>query len=144
MFHTAYLSSRMRHSILFDGLLLPFVLYASVADAASSSALSSATRTSSASHSVLPSSTASSLAVSPTQSSTLVTHPASLVNLFVGTTNGGHVFPGECSRQLKSPSCVTISGFLGATLPHGMVKVGMDTDSPGNVRIYAAPPILEH
>ena len=24
---------------------------------------------------------------------------------------------------------------LGATLPHGMVKVGMDTDSPGNVRV---------
>ncbi|ETW77620.1 glycoside hydrolase family 92 protein [Heterobasidion irregulare TC 32-1] len=39
--------------------------------------------------------------------------PASFVNLFIGTVNGGHVFPG-------------------ATLPHGMVKVGMDTDSPGN------------
>ena len=37
-----------------------------------------------------------------------------LVNVFIGTTNGGHVFPG-------------------ATLPHGMVKAGMDTDSPGNV-----------
>ena len=36
------------------------------------------------------------------------------VNLFIGTTKGGHVFPG-------------------ATLPHGMAKVGMDTDSPGNV-----------
>jgi putative alpha-1,2-mannosidase len=43
-----------------------------------------------------------------------ITDPASLVNLFIGTTNGGHVFPG-------------------ATLPHGMVKVGMDTDSPENV-----------
>jgi putative alpha-1,2-mannosidase len=42
---------------------------------------------------------------------------ASLVNLFIGTTNGGHVFPG-------------------ATLPHGMVKVGMDTDSPANVRLF--------
>ena len=40
-----------------------------------------------------------------------------LVNVFIGTTNGGHVFPG-------------------ATLPHGMVKAGMDTDSPGNVRFY--------
>ena len=38
-----------------------------------------------------------------------------LVNVFIGTTNGGHVFPG-------------------ATIPHGMVKAGMDTDSPGNVR----------
>ena len=37
-----------------------------------------------------------------------------LVNVFIGTTGGGHVFPG-------------------ATLPHGMVKVGMDTDSPNNV-----------
>ncbi|KAF5349763.1 hypothetical protein D9758_010174 [Tetrapyrgos nigripes] len=42
-----------------------------------------------------------------------ITDPASLVVPFIGTTNGGHVFPG-------------------ATLPHGMVKVGMDTDSPGN------------
>lgn len=40
--------------------------------------------------------------------------PSSLVNLFIGTTNGGHSFPG-------------------ATLPHGMIKVGLDTDSPGNV-----------
>ncbi|KAI0922609.1 hypothetical protein AcV5_009537 [Taiwanofungus camphoratus] len=51
-----------------------------------------------------------------------ITDPASLVNLFVGTTNGGHVFPG-------------------ATLPHGMVKVGMDTDSPGNQAGYDANPI---
>ncbi|THV06347.1 glycoside hydrolase family 92 protein [Dendrothele bispora CBS 962.96] len=42
-----------------------------------------------------------------------ITDPASLVLPFIGTTNGGHVFPG-------------------ATLPHGMVKTGMDTDSPGN------------
>jgi Glycosyl hydrolase family 92 N-terminal domain len=46
--------------------------------------------------------------------SQFISDPASLVNLFIGTTNGGHVFPG-------------------ATLPHGMVKVGMDTDSPANV-----------
>jgi putative alpha-1,2-mannosidase len=48
--------------------------------------------------------------------SQLISDPASLVNLFIGTTNGGHVFPG-------------------ATLPHGMVKAGMDTDSPANVRL---------
>ncbi|KAK0440865.1 glycosyl hydrolase family 92-domain-containing protein [Desarmillaria tabescens] len=39
--------------------------------------------------------------------------PLQYVNLFIGTINGGHTFPG-------------------ATIPHGMVKVGMDTDSPGN------------
>ncbi|KAF7966871.1 hypothetical protein HWV62_36683 [Athelia sp. TMB] len=43
------------------------------------------------------------------------------VNLFIGTTNGGHVFPG-------------------ATLPHGLAKVGMDTDSPGNQAGYDANP----
>ncbi|KAF9259596.1 glycoside hydrolase family 92 protein [Marasmius fiardii PR-910] len=47
--------------------------------------------------------------------------PASLVLPFIGTTNGGHVFPG-------------------ASLPHGMVKVGMDTDSPGNHAGYDADP----
>ncbi|KAF8193206.1 glycoside hydrolase family 92 protein [Mycena galopus ATCC 62051] len=35
--------------------------------------------------------------------------PLSHVNLFIGTVNGGNTFPG-------------------ATIPHGMVKVGMDTD----------------
>ncbi|KAF7300489.1 Glycoside hydrolase family 92 protein [Mycena chlorophos] len=35
--------------------------------------------------------------------------PLQHVNLFIGTSNGGNVFPG-------------------ATVPHGMVKVGMDTD----------------
>ncbi|KAK0209677.1 glycosyl hydrolase family 92-domain-containing protein [Armillaria fumosa] len=39
--------------------------------------------------------------------------PLQYVDLFIGTVNGGHTFPG-------------------ATVPHGMVKVGMDTDSPGN------------
>ena len=29
---------------------------------------------------------------------------------------------------------------LGATVPHGMVKVGMDTDSPENV-VYPTPPL---
>lgn len=46
---------------------------------------------------------------------TKIVDPASLVLPFIGTINGGHVFPG-------------------ATLPHGMIKAGMDTDSPGNVR----------
>ncbi|KAI0708309.1 glycoside hydrolase family 92 protein [Earliella scabrosa] len=47
---------------------------------------------------------------------------ASHVNLFIGTTNGGHTFPG-------------------ANVPHGMVKAGMDTDSPGNHAGYDADPI---
>ncbi|KAH0583232.1 hypothetical protein H2248_011113 [Termitomyces sp. 'cryptogamus'] len=51
----------------------------------------------------------------------VITDPSSLVLSFIGTTNGGHVFPG-------------------ATLPHGMVKVGMDTDSPGNHAGYDADP----
>ncbi|KAF9531262.1 glycoside hydrolase family 92 protein [Crepidotus variabilis] len=42
-----------------------------------------------------------------------ISDPASLVVPFIGTINGGHVFPG-------------------ATVPHGMIKAGMDTDSPGN------------
>ncbi|KLO11779.1 glycoside hydrolase family 92 protein [Schizopora paradoxa] len=44
-----------------------------------------------------------------------------LVNVFIGTNGGGHVFPG-------------------ATVPHGMVKAGMDTDSPGNHAGYDADP----
>ncbi|KAI9437962.1 glycoside hydrolase family 92 protein [Lactarius indigo] len=47
--------------------------------------------------------------------------PASFVNPLIGTANDGHVFPG-------------------ATRPHGMVKVGMDTDSPGNHAGYDADP----
>ena len=48
------------------------------------------------------------------QASSVIGDYASLVNVFIGTRYGGHVFPG-------------------ATLPHGMVKVGMDTDSNENV-----------
>ncbi|KAI5117324.1 hypothetical protein M0805_002339 [Coniferiporia weirii] len=44
-----------------------------------------------------------------------------LVNMFIGTSGSGHVFPG-------------------ATLPHGMVKAGMDTDSPENHAGYDADP----
>ncbi|KAI0649687.1 glycoside hydrolase family 92 protein [Trametes meyenii] len=47
--------------------------------------------------------------------------PASRVNLFIGTTSSGHAFPG-------------------VTLPHGMVKVGMDTDSPDNHAGYDSNP----
>ncbi|KAL5497692.1 hypothetical protein ACEPAH_2623 [Sanghuangporus vaninii] len=43
--------------------------------------------------------------------------PLKLVNPFIGTTNGGNVFPG-------------------ATIPHGMVKVGMDT---GNIFFLPFP-----
>ncbi|KAI9449063.1 glycoside hydrolase family 92 protein [Lactarius psammicola] len=45
--------------------------------------------------------------------------PCSFVNPLIGTIKDGHVFPGP-------------------TLPHGMVKVGMDTDSPGNHAGYDA------
>ncbi|KAK7014456.1 hypothetical protein VNI00_019350 [Paramarasmius palmivorus] len=47
--------------------------------------------------------------------------PLPFVNLFIGTVNGGHTFPG-------------------AAVPHGMVKVGMDTDSPGNHAGYDGDP----
>ncbi|KAF8624708.1 hypothetical protein AX17_007039 [Amanita inopinata Kibby_2008] len=51
----------------------------------------------------------------------VISDPASFVNPFIGTTNGGHVFPG-------------------VTLPHGMVKTGMDTDAPGNHAGYDGDP----
>ncbi|KAH6901837.1 glycosyl hydrolase family 92-domain-containing protein [Coprinopsis sp. MPI-PUGE-AT-0042] len=51
-----------------------------------------------------------------------IADPASFVNPFIGTTNVGHVFPG-------------------ATIPQGMVKAGMDTDSPGNHAGYDSNPI---
>ncbi|KAJ4471850.1 glycoside hydrolase family 92 protein [Lentinula edodes] len=50
-----------------------------------------------------------------------IPNPADYVLPFIGTTNGGHVFPG-------------------ATLPHGMVKAGLDTNSPGNQAGYDADP----
>ncbi|KAI0771303.1 glycoside hydrolase family 92 protein [Trametes elegans] len=50
-----------------------------------------------------------------------ISDPASRVNLFIGTTSSGHAFPG-------------------VTLPHGMVKVGMDTDSPDNHAGYDSNP----
>ncbi|KAG7090436.1 hypothetical protein E1B28_009555 [Marasmius oreades] len=59
--------------------------------------------------------------VGASSSSKVIEDPASLVLPFIGTTNGGHVFPG-------------------ATLPHGMIKVGMDTDSPENHGGYDADP----
>ncbi len=56
--------------------------------------------------------------------------PLQYVNLF--TVKGGHNFPGLFQ------STMYMLGELnrhqtGATVPHSMVKVGMDTDSPGNV-----------
>ncbi|PCH36943.1 glycoside hydrolase family 92 protein [Wolfiporia cocos MD-104 SS10] len=61
-------------------------------------------------------------AATTTTTSVSIPDPASWVNMFIGTTNGGHVFPG-------------------ATLPHGMAKPGMDTDSPGDQAGYDADPI---
>ncbi|KAI0672078.1 glycoside hydrolase family 92 protein [Trametes maxima] len=66
-------------------------------------------------------SAASSIVGQPSASPAFIRDAASHVNLFIGTTNGGHTFPG-------------------ATVPHGMVKVGMDTDSPGNHAGYDADP----
>ncbi|KXN83542.1 hypothetical protein AN958_01251 [Leucoagaricus sp. SymC.cos] len=57
----------------------------------------------------------------PQPTFTAIADPASFVIPFIGTINGGHVFPG-------------------ATLPHGMVKAGMDTDAPGNHAGYDGDP----
>ncbi|KAF5372700.1 hypothetical protein D9615_009853 [Tricholomella constricta] len=67
------------------------------------------------------SSQTSSASADPTVA--VIADPASFVLPFIGTTNGGHVFPG-------------------ATLPHGMVKVGMDTDSPANHAGYDSNPMF--
>jgi len=58
--------------------------------------------------------------------------PLNYVDLFIGTTLGGHTFPGNIYANVIPPliQCFHCSG---ATVPHGMVKVGMDTDSSGNV-----------
>ncbi|TDL18249.1 glycoside hydrolase family 92 protein [Rickenella mellea] len=53
----------------------------------------------------------------------VVPNPASIVNLFIGTTDGGNVFPG-------------------ATLPHGLVKVGMDTESSHPQAGYDSNPFI--
>ncbi|KAF9059872.1 glycoside hydrolase family 92 protein [Rhodocollybia butyracea] len=53
-----------------------------------------------------------------------IQNPAEYVLPFIGTTNGGHVFPG-------------------ATLPHGMVKAGLDTNSPDNQAGYDANPMYD-
>ncbi|KAF9448478.1 glycoside hydrolase family 92 protein [Macrolepiota fuliginosa MF-IS2] len=63
----------------------------------------------------------SSSAQPPKNTITPITDPASFVVPFIGTINGGHVFPG-------------------ATLPHGMVKAGLDTDAPGNHAGYDGDP----
>ncbi|EKM57353.1 glycoside hydrolase family 92 protein [Phanerochaete carnosa HHB-10118-sp] len=114
--------ARQRSPGLVRCFLLSFSLLSSAGVVKTSLAASTATDSSgSATHSVLPSTSLSSFPSAPTQTSASIASPASLVNLFIGTTNGGHVFPG-------------------ATLPHGMTKAGMDTDSPGNQAGYDANP----
>ncbi len=58
--------------------------------------------------------------------------PLQYVNLFICTVNWVHTFPGSFQKK-----CVHAGELnrhqTGATVPHGMVPVGMDTDSPGNV-----------
>jgi len=65
---------------------------------------------------------------------TPIPDPASLVIPFIGTINGGHVFPGMYGHAISGYEGKV--RFPGATLPHGMVKVGMDTDAPGNVYFH--------
>ncbi|KAG6836178.1 hypothetical protein H0H93_010583, partial [Arthromyces matolae] len=67
----------------------------------------------------------------------VIADPSSFVLPFIGTTNGGHVFPGKFIILL---GICYAEELQGATLPHGMVKVGMDTDSPGNHAGYDADP----
>lgn len=79
---------------------------------------------------------ASAASTKPTRPIPKISDPASLVIPFIGTTNGGHVFPGKSTYAdvlLIVVQCWYIYSS-GATLPHGMIKAGMDTDSPGNVK----------
>jgi hypothetical protein len=49
-------------------------------------------------------------------------------------------FTSQKLRGVRDPDSYTKqTPPLGATVPHGMVKVGMDTDSPGNVASPALP-----
>lgn len=66
--------------------------------------------------------------------------PLQFVNLFIGSVNGGHTFPGALCRIF--PGVVNVR--TGATIPHGMVKVGMDTDSPGNASSVSASTNISH
>ena len=115
-----------------------WLVYACTCYAAKTSSANLTSTVTNPSTSVTPTTLASSILTSfppaSTQSSNVsVSNPASLVNLFIGTTNGGHVFPGKCAATESSMHILIRSLHLGATLPHGMAKVGMDTDSPGNV-----------
>lgn len=75
-----------------------------------------------------------SSAIQPSGTAKTIKDPASLVNLFIGTRNGGHTFPGNGHPYgYVRWNLFTLLDISGATLPHGMVKVGMDTNSPGNV-----------
>ena len=64
-----------------------------------------------------------------------MTAMSSPVSIFEYSIYSAHVFY-QLSEKTRVLYADQISP-LGATLPHGMVKVGMDTDSPGNV---AYPP----
>ena len=46
---------------------------------------------------------------STASSNASIANPASLVNLFIGTTNGGHVFPGIV--QLGKIAAIVLTGF---------------------------------
>ncbi|KAG6916146.1 hypothetical protein DXG01_008297 [Tephrocybe rancida] len=70
------------------------------------------------------------LVLAQSSSTTNITDPASFVLPFIGTTNGGHVFPGKAAPRILGG--IQAKLHTGATIPHGMVKAGMDTDSPGN------------
>ncbi|KAJ3571669.1 hypothetical protein NP233_g3599 [Leucocoprinus birnbaumii] len=65
-----------------------------------------------------------------------ITDPASFVLPFIGTSQGGNVFPGVSS---SNPFENHAQAFSGATLPHGMVKAGLDVDKD-NWGGYSADP----
>lgn len=58
------------------------------------------------------------------------------VNLFIGTTNDGHVFSGRSPILERKEKFLLKNIVLGATVPHGMIKAGLDTDSPSNVILF--------
>ncbi len=68
----------------------------------------------------------------------LAQDPASYVNLFIGTTNDGHVFPGQYPYGILNAHIVYV---LRRNHPpwNAVVKVGMDTDSPDNVACSLIP-----
>jgi len=64
-----------------------------------------------------------------------------IVNVFIGTTNGGHVFPGWvtlCAAERVERAELTGGSTRSATLPWGSVKVGADCQSDQNQAGYVA------